>query len=302
MRRFTNILFVHDPASKSTSALDRAVRFAKDNEAKLTVLTVAEELPRTMPNLEKTVVKMHEDQLNKLLEKSGGQGIGAKTKVLIGTPFLQVIHEVLRNKHDLVIKGRGGSSSLLFGRTDLNILRKCPCPVWIIKPSKRKQYSRIIAAVDPYHQHTDGVELDHRILSLASSLAALEKSELHIVHAWNLGSESFLRSAHSRVPKSLVDREVRDTKKTHKKLLDDLLGKFDFSEIKTKVHFLKGQPEKLIPALADKKRVELIVMGTVARTGVSGLLIGNTAEKILTKVNCSVLALKPPSFVTPVQG
>ena len=85
-------------------------------------------------------------------------------------------------------------------------------------------------------------------------------------------------------------------------MLNNSLGEFDFSEIKSRVHFLKGQPEKVIPALADKKRVELIVMGTLARTGVSGLFIGNTAEKILTKVDCSVLALKPTSFVTPVKA
>lgn len=302
MRRFTNILFVHDLTSKSTSALDRAVRLAKGNDARLTILSVADELPRTFPNLEKTFVKLHEKQLRELIEKFGGHELDIKTRVLMGTPFLQIIHEVLRNEHDLVVKGRGGTSSLLFGSTDLHLLRKCPCPIWIIKPSKRKQFSRILAAVDPYHEDTDGAELDHRILDLATSLAELEKSELHIVHAWNLGSEAFLRSSRARVPKTLVDREVRETRMTHKKLLDDLLGQYDFSEINAKVHFLKGQPGKIIPALADKKRVELIVMGTVARTGVAGLFIGNTAEKILAKVNCSVLALKPTSFVTPVKA
>jgi nucleotide-binding universal stress UspA family protein len=47
--------------------------------------------------------------------------------------------------------------------------------------------------------------------------------------------------------------------------------------------------------------MDLIVMGTVARTGLGGLLIGNTAESVLQRVDCSVLAVKPEGFVSPVR-
>ena len=57
----------------------------------------------------------------------------------------------------------------------------------------------------------------------------------------------------------------------------------------------------MIPELAAEKEVELIVMGTVSRTGVAGFLIGNTAEKILGQVDCSVLTVKPDGFITPVR-
>ena len=57
----------------------------------------------------------------------------------------------------------------------------------------------------------------------------------------------------------------------------------------------------MIPEQAMKKRVELVVMGTVCRTGIAGLFIGNTAEKALHQLDCSVLAVKPEGFVTPVR-
>jgi nucleotide-binding universal stress UspA family protein len=41
-------------------------------------------------------------------------------------------------------------------------------------------------------------------------------------------------------------------------------------------------------------------MGTVARTGIAGFFMGNTAESILTQLECSVLTLKPQGFVSPV--
>jgi len=46
--------------------------------------------------------------------------------------------------------------------------------------------------------------------------------------------------------------------------------------------------------------VDLIVMGTLSRTGIPGYFIGNTSESILSQVNCSVLTMKPPGFVSPV--
>jgi nucleotide-binding universal stress UspA family protein len=70
--------------------------------------------------------------------------------------------------------------------------------------------------------------------------------------------------------------------------------------LKPQRHLIKGWPRKEIPALAERLDVDLVVMGTVARTGVPGLLMGNTAETILNQIDCSVLAIKPPGFKTPV--
>jgi hypothetical protein len=53
--------------------------------------------------------------------------------------------------------------------------------------------------------------------------------------------------------------------------------------------------------VADRIEADLLVMGTVCRTGAAGFLIGNTAETVLSDVTCSVLAMKPAGFVTPVE-
>ena len=70
--------------------------------------------------------------------------------------------------------------------------------------------------------------------------------------------------------------------------------------IRPQVHMQKGSARKVLPELARELKVDCVVMGTVARTGVSGLFMGNTAETILDQLECSVLAIKPPGFVTPV--
>ncbi len=74
-----------------------------------------------------------------------------------------------------------------------------------------------------------------------------------------------------------------------------------YETVKPKTSVPKGRASKIIPTLALKLRVDLIVMGTVARTGISGLIIGNTAENVLRNIDCSVLAVKPPGFISPVK-
>ncbi len=49
-----------------------------------------------------------------------------------------------------------------------------------------------------------------------------------------------------------------------------------------------------------KNNIDLLIMGTLCRAGIEGFFIGNTAEKILNEVSCSVLALKPQGFKSPV--
>ncbi len=304
MQRFKRILFVNEPGSKAITTPQRAVQLARANKAQLTLCDASPELPRTLANLAKTYKQLHQQQLLSKFEKIDLKGVKTKTVMLTGTPFIEIIKEVQRGGHDLLIKsaeGSGGTLSYLFGETDMHLMRKCPCPVWIVKPSRQKKYTRIVAAVDPDPQVPANAELNKLIIELAASLARQEGSELHIVHAWNLVGEDVLRSKRTMLTKSEVDEIVQDIQKTHQERMEDLLGHHDLSGIDYKVHLMKGKAGEIIPDLVSRKRADLVVMGTVARTGIAGFFIGNTAEKILRTVNCSVLTVKPKKFRTPVR-
>ena len=58
----------------------------------------------------------------------------------------------------------------------------------------------------------------------------------------------------------------------------------------------------MIRSVVEQVEADLLVMGTVCRTNVAGFLIGNTAESVVGDVDCSLLALKPEGFVTPVDN
>ena len=48
--------------------------------------------------------------------------------------------------------------------------------------------------------------------------------------------------------------------------------------------------------------IDLLCMGTIARSGLAGLFTGNTAENVLPWVTCSLIAIKPEGFAPPLAG
>lgn len=312
MKRFKKILFVNDGKTKREMPLERAVNLAKKNQAQLTVVEVLGGLskdtefflkPADIDGIVKADMQVITERLESLIAPIKEEGVKATSKILLGTAFLEIIREVLRNKHDLVMltpRKKAKLKEVLFGSRIMHLMRKCPCPVWAIKPAKRKKYARILAPVDSSPLDDERNTLNIKIMDLAISLAELEESELHVVHCWIPFLEGRLRSRSSLTPAE-VDKFVRDRRKSHKVWFDQFLGRFNLSALPHKVHLLKGDPAGLIVDLARKKRIELVVMGTVCRTGLAGFFIGNTAEKVLQEVDCSVLAVKPDGFVTPVR-
>ena len=174
-------------------------------------------------------------------------------------------------------------------------------------------FDRVLAAVDvgniyPSKELKAHQALNEMIIDLASSLVVSEFAELHVVHAWEAIGENFMRDgAFMQRPENEVNAYVDQVRGHHKQLLDKFitdvstnLGKDTVDYIQPQIHMPKGAARIVIPELANELQVDCVVMGTVARTGVPGLFMGNTAEAILDQLNCSVLAMKPPGFITPV--
>ena len=313
MQRFKNILLVIDKRVASKSALEQAVALCKRNQAHLTVVDIVEDLspeaelwltPDMLSAVRSQELEIRQNRLKHLVEPFRQDALQMDIKVLSDTPFLAIIREVLRFNHDLVIMtadGDGGLRERLFGSTSMHLMRKCPCPVWVIKPNHPPRYTRILAAVDPASFDDSNGTLDSKIMDLATSLTQRQQAELHIVHAWFLSSESTLIDGRSRIPKSDAKKILRFVENKHKDELNKLLVNYDLQKLNYKVHLLKGVAKDIIPTIAQENEIDLIVMGTVARTGIAGFFIGNTAENVLSQVNCSVLTVKPDKFITPVK-
>jgi universal stress protein E len=307
MQRFKNILLLY---GCDRATLDHAANLAKQNRAKLALVQVVKEMPQewqhmelggTSVDIQKLAVAECEARLKEFVAPLKQDGLHVSTKVLVGTPFLEIIREVIANKRDLVMmtaEGKGGLKERLFGSTSLHLMRKCPCPVWVMKPTRRKQFSRILAAVDPNPKDNTCEALNATIVQLASSISVKCNAEFHIAHAWTALGEGLLRSR-AGLANAEVQKYVREVADKVRRRLEGLIA--SYTDSPAEVHLVKGDAADVIPDIAKSKRIDLLVMGTVCRTGIAGFFIGNTAEKILDKVDCSVLTVKPEGFVSPVK-
>ena len=317
MKRFTNILLVCDEGSLHEALVGRAIWLAKANGAQITLVDVVDSAPGELSSLfgafpgsgavdvEYEVIEFHRSRLDHIAGPIKAEGIATAEVVLQGNPFIEIIRKVLRDGHDLVMKGAAGESegrSLFFASTDLHLLRKCPSPVWIMKKGQDERTARVLATVDPDPTDEQRNAINGLVMELATSLSEIDRSELHIMNAWKLDEEASLRnSAFAKVPKPRIDALVEEKHRQSETKLNQLLFRFPDKTGRHHVHLTKGSAREVIPSFAEEQKVDLIVMGTVGRTGVRGLIIGNTAEAILNQVHCSVLAVKPPGFESPVQ-
>lgn len=302
MHRFTNILFSPLGDKDNAAAVRRVSELADQNGAKLTLLGVVPEptgfrralhRPRFFDDVQNAEIAAMTKRLNRWASKSSEPPIEAVTT--LGSQALEIIDLAIVQGHDLVVittdEDRHDKATIQ------RLLRKCPCPVWVIRPT-RARIQRVLAAVNP---DPDEADLNRTILELASSMVERFGGELHLVHAWELyGEETMRSSAFLHTTPADLDSYLKEERATHARAITDLLTATGLRDAAWKIHLDKGRPEDVVPQVITKSRINLLVMGTLARTGIRGVLIGNTAEKILDQVRCSVVAVKPSGFTSPL--
>ena len=314
MRRFKNILVVCDEQSAYEHAFERVLWLATVNKATVTLIDVIDAAPgdlsrlfRSLPGgqareIESKLVDVHRSRLDDLAAPLREEGIEVDTVVRQGIDFIEIIQTVLANGHDLVIKGAQRTSNGPFFRgADMHLMRKCPCPVWVLNSRSEHRSRRILAAVDPDPDDPVRDGLNRTILQLATSLAVQDESDLEVISVWRVKEESTLRhSSFIKMPAAEVDALVEEEERQSGWRLQELVGEFHQVTDKMRVLHIKGIASDIITKHVAEEGIDTIVMGTIGRTGVAGFFIGNTAETILSRVGCSVLTVKPQGFVSPV--
>lgn len=321
MRLFRNILVFADEEGAVAALLDTVAEIAGYARAEVTLaavvetrdwISLAEKDRDALAAFDGALVDARRKRLDELAQPLRRKGIDARTAVYAGDPTRAVVRAVLQEGFDLLVKAPAPERTglaCMFGSLDTRLMRACPCAVAVLRPASRGERGSVVAAVDvdPLEPAEEG--LNDRIVEAAYQLAVAGFRDLHIVHAWNFAGEDTLRfSTFARLPREQVDALVDQELEHRRQCLDDLAGRFlrkygpeveDY--LKPKTHLVKGFPRQAIPAQAKALNAGLLVMGTVARVGVPGLTIGNTAEAILNQVECSVMALKPEGFVSPIR-
>lgn len=325
MKRFNRILCVVDPQESANTAIVQSLKIANDHQADITFASVVHADKSWMSSIRRG--DSNDNGMEELIANKRSSikeqiaplapDLEADIRICSGIGFIEIIKTVLEGKFDLVVKCAEDTDWLarLFGSEDMHLLRKCPCPVLMLKPGQNDSFQKILATVDvngtvnePDNSRVQE-QLNKQVLEYSAAMCMPELTEMHIGSAWEAYAEDFCRyGAFSRMPQDEVDSYVAQVKrecgeKLSKQVsaLNDMLGKEAVQYLRPAVHLVKGKASREIPLMEDAYGIDLIVMGTVGRVGIPGLIIGNTAEAILEQVKCSVLAIKPEGFESPVQ-
>ncbi len=311
MKRFKTVLVVAqgDVYAEINPALASGADLARRNGGRLTLLDIIEPPQQTAKQYQGIVnaqeltdlmIAQRKEQLQKVADILETEGLQVVVEVLAGRCFVEVIRQVIYSGHDLVIKVADNSANI-FGGDDFHLMRKCPCPVWILKPGHLPQSQNILAAVDLAMESEDeGRVLNTLIMDLASSLAIWQNSRLYLLSCWKLYGEDALRnSAFLKVSDKKIAAMLKSEGEVYQQRLQQLMQRYDSVAIDG--NLVKGSPDQCIPEFVERQGIDTVVMGTVGRSGIPGLFIGNTAETILQSINSSVITVKPSGFKSPVE-
>jgi len=197
MQRFHKILVGVDLSSAdrlaaselnppTVEAVRRALWLAEHLSSSLTFFSALDVSARTRELLQdrfEQATRTVEDEANRVLaelvDRAKQQGIAAEGKFVFGKSWVEIIRQVLREQHDLVITGTrdiGAPGRLLFDSTGMKLLRYCPCPVWVTKPDPDWNTMNVLVS-------SDLSEVSQDALNMAVNSGQLVDAKIQLVHS-----------------------------------------------------------------------------------------------------------------------
>ncbi|HVC95776.1 MAG TPA: universal stress protein [Pirellulales bacterium] len=242
------------------------------------------------------VERSAERVLGELVPLAGAQGVNAEWELKHGTAWKQIIGRVARCEHDLVIVARSCHDYAwrdLLGHTAVKLVHYCPCPVWVAKPEMDQAELNILVA-------SDLSEVGERALEIAVTLRTLLGGKIHLLHVLE---SPFARLSSSGLVQASAGRFFRDARAGAQRALAAHIARTGDSQAagEIDVQVINGGCDSVVLEFIQTHKINLLVMGTAARGGLSRIMLGNTAERLLPYVHCSLLIVKPEGFKLPVQ-
>ena len=229
-------------------------------------------------------------------------GLSVETRLFWGRPaVLHMLFAALAEKPEMVIKDvhpEAPLPRLLFTPQDLDLLRQCPAPLMLVHAADRELPRHILAAVDPLDESYHPEKLNEQVLRTATRLALQCNAQLDVVHVF--GYIPFLTEPEALtrwMPDVKIANELREL---HREALQKLGQQFGIAA--AHLHLLDGRPDAVIAKFAAERGSDVVVMGTVQRDFLQRLALGSVAERLLPRLDCDVLALKPESFAERLQA
>jgi universal stress protein E len=290
----TLLVVIADPFAHEQPAFTKAAALALRSGARL-VLFNSFMIPQPVndvpmgsrPQIMASAIRERRERMELLVASS--KVTGAKCIVNWDYPTHEaIVRQVLKTKPDLVISAshrHGRVARWLLANTDWELIRQCPCPVWFVRSPEMPLEPTILVAVDPFHAHDKPAILDDRLVRAARVVGDQFGGHVKLVHACNVDDDA-------RPVRLLVVAAARQA-------VCDLAARHGIDAAYCEVK--AGASEAIISSIERRDGADLLVMGAVSRSIDTHPVIGNTAERVIDRVACDLLVIKPPSITTKRQ-
>ena len=242
--------------------------------------------PKRQAQARKKILSRRKEEVEAEVRKANRAGGQVSTTVVWQKDIHHwITRECARKPYSAVVKTGHRTETFMYNSTDWYLLRECPAPVMIVAEKKWRSTLPVLAAIDLSSKKRVKQQLNHDIITRAKDYAQALGVPLHLIHALHIPPVL--------TELDLVDGEQRvsEIKEALAPEVAKLSQKYD---IPLKQFRLKHGPvDKVITSEAARVKAQLVVMGTVGRTGVKAMLVGNTAESVLRRLRTDVIALKP---------
>lgn len=309
MQKYTNLFVAIDPDNTEQPALARALDIAKKSSSfeKLTVFLAVYDLSYEMTSMlsgedsedmRAGVLEEQKEWVSGLIAEYDTANINIDVLVVWhARPYESMIAQVFEGHYDLLIKAthkHAKLGSILFTPTDWQLIRKCPCPVLLVKNQGWPENGTILAAVNVSSENEIHDLFNDKLIYEAKEMGAFLNSTVNLVNAYPATPVNVTIELPEFDPASYTDA-VRGH---HLLSMKALRQKHCIDEDQT--FCLEGLPEDIIPQVAREINAELVIIGSTGRVGLSAMFIGNTAEHTIDSLQCDVLAIKPDGYVSPL--
>jgi universal stress protein E len=304
MNRISDILVIVNPLARDQPSIAKAATLAARFGSGVELLIGDTQTSRQahmegdLPEISNALLNDNLDSLlEELAEPLRHGGLDVTTQVISGDPLHETIIAWMRNSPaDLVIKDTHHHSlakRTFATNTDWHLIRACPVPLLLTKPRPWGTPPVLMAAVDPGHANDPSAALDHRILDVTVSLGNQIDAQVHAVHSY-LPSTIATAAVGGMSMVGVSAEALAAERALRRSLIKRLTDEYGVAD--TNLHVDAGSPVDYLPRTAAEWRVDILAMGALARSGLKRLLIGSTAERVLERLPCDVLVIKPPDF------
>lgn len=302
------ILTVIDPTASEQPALARSARLADAFGASLELFLCDYDQylaggrmfdAEIIDKARRDVLDRDRQQLEVLRAPLAARGLAVSVDVRWDHPLGRgIARKALDSQPMLVAKDTHHHALLkrtIVSNTDWSLIRSCPAPLLLAKPRDIAAEPTILAAVDPTHEHDEPAELDRAILGLAKELATALHGRLHVLHCYDT-APAIAAASDTPMPAMAVPVQelAAGVERLHRAALDRLLEAYPIPP--GQVHFEEGVAHEWLVRKAEELAADFVVMGAVSRSALKRVFVGSTAERVLDRMPCDLIVVKPVGF------